>query len=176
MTTACDAKEGVKRGPGQEQVRDIVNVMQSGGSVPMAAAAAGVSPHRVEAWLRLGEAVLDAGAPPKQQNAAQKACAKLVIEVRRHAALAEAACLEAVHRAAVEGEVYEETTRVVDSEKGVTKETTVIKKSPPQWKAAQWWLEQAQRRQAATTEAAPVAPIINYRLDPECTLEDGHSE
>ncbi|AGW12151.1 hypothetical protein [Megalodesulfovibrio gigas] len=128
--------------PAPEQIDMIACVLQSGGSLQTAAAAAAVSKDVLDSWLALGAQVLDR--PPRAGRrlpALEEACAALAARARMEMARTEAACLEAIRRSAVEGETVRETVRVVDEAGNVVKETSTTKQAAPQWKAAVWWLE-----------------------------------
>lgn len=151
--------------PSKEEHEAICKVLRSGGSMAMAADAAGVQLERLESWLAFGEEVL-AGAATEAGPAAE-ACAWLARDVPKQRALGRAACLEALRKAGVEGEFSQETTTVTQ-EGAVVKETSVTKHSPPQWKAAQWWLEYVQQQEATTSQKVEGgAPEIRITLDGE---------
>ncbi|WP_460031569.1 hypothetical protein [Megalodesulfovibrio paquesii] len=145
------SKPGAMAAPVAEQIDTVTRVLQSGGSLDTAAAAANVSRETLDAWLTLGEEAIrqaQAGGkrarPPRRSGARallEQACQELATRARTEVARTEAACLEAIRRSAVEGETVRETVRVVGEDGSVLKETSTTKQAAPQWKAAVWWLE-----------------------------------
>ena len=148
--------------PAPEQIDLVAGVLQSGGSLQTAAAAAGVSRQQLDAWLALGTQVLDRGPRSRRKaSALETACAALASRARMEMARTEAACLEAIRRSAVEGETVRETVRVVNEDGQTVKETSTTKHAAPQWKAAVWWLEHVLPEQwgGKGAEASACGPV-----------------
>lgn len=71
----------------------------------------------------------------------RKENATLCLAIKRAAANALAVRIERIQRAAKGGEELERKTTTITRKDGTMEETSIVKRSSPQWQADAWWLE-----------------------------------
>lgn len=120
----------------------IVQSTTQGAPMWAAAEYAGVSYRAFERWLARGHSEDAAIADGEEPNPDEKPYLTLYRDVQKARAKATVANAALIQRAAVGGVVTEETTRkYVDPETGQVVTETTVRRTPPDWKAAAWWLE-----------------------------------
>jgi transposase-like protein len=127
----------------------IVNVLKGGGTEASAYTAAGVSSSTYYRWLQKG------------RQSRRGRYRELWEEIRRAEQDAVIRNVTIVQKAAMGGDVIEQTTTIKPDGTRVIRE----KKSQPQWQAATWWLERKYpgewSRRERVEHTAPHGPLIS---------------
>ena len=141
------------RGPGKPRLlnddvhKKIIEATEGGSPMWAAAAYAGVTTRAFEVWMRRGyeeEARLttEEDTVVVVPNDGEAPFRQLYLDVQEARAKATVRNAGLIQRSAIGGVVTEETVkRYRDPDTGAMVEEKTVKRSPPDWKAAAWWLE-----------------------------------
>jgi hypothetical protein len=140
-----------RREPGRPTLLDrdveekLIEATKIGTPMGLAADYVGISKRTFEDWMRRGHNEQNARAAGEEPDPVETKYLELyekILKARAHATVTSAAL---IRKSAVGGQVTEVTTRKYRDTEGNVVEEKSEKRTPPDWRAAAWWLERQER-------------------------------
>ena len=123
----------------------LVNATKGGAPIELAAQYAGVSPLAFQVWMQRGREELEAREDGATPDAGEQIYVDLWDEIVEARAAAGVSAVAVIRKVMHGGAVTEESTkRYRDPTTGEMVEETTVKRTPPDWRAASWYLERQQ--------------------------------
>lgn len=140
-----------RREPGRPTLLDkdveekLVEATKIGTPMAIAAAYCGISERAFQEWMRRGHTERAAREEGQEPDPVEQKYLDLYEKVTKARAAATVTSAMLIRKAAVGGQVTEETTRRYRDHEGQVVEEKTVKKTAPDWRASAFWLERQER-------------------------------